>query len=104
MSIHKSYVQISLSVLLALFVWGCGGSANAPKKVAEDFLKAVSKGDFEGAKQFATRSSATMLNSLGQATKIAESAGAMGGGNRFAAEKVEDYAGRGGRRKGEGLF
>jgi hypothetical protein len=47
-------VLLSLSVLVALVIVGCGGSAGDPKAIAKDYLTAVAKMDFEKAKKFGT--------------------------------------------------
>jgi hypothetical protein len=54
-----------LTMTVALVFTACsGGSKNSPGKVAENFLMAVQDMDFEKAKLYATKESASMLDML----------------------------------------
>jgi hypothetical protein len=58
----KRTLKFSAVALLAVLVlWACGG-ASGPKEVGEKFLAAISKGDVEGAKKFATKDAQASLD------------------------------------------
>jgi hypothetical protein len=49
----KKQLFLTLFTLLLLST-SCGGSANSPKGIADQFLRFVSKGEYEQAKTFGT--------------------------------------------------
>lgn len=67
--------KLSLFGILAasmLFFAACGGgSANTPDGVAKAFLDEVADADFSGAKKYATKASASMLDMMEQAASLA---------------------------------
>ncbi len=55
-----------------LFFTACGGgSANTPESVAKAFLEEIADADFSGAKKYATKASASMLDMMEQAASLA---------------------------------
>lgn len=55
--------QLFLAFLtLLLLTTSCGGSANSPKGIANQFLGLVSKGEYEQAKTFGTTNTAMYLD------------------------------------------
>lgn len=57
----NNLIKIIVVVIMA-FVIGCSG--NSPKSVAGNFLKAMNKMDFEGAKKYGTEDTGKMLDML----------------------------------------
>lgn len=52
-----------------------GGGANDPKSVAQSFMDALKKKDFDGAAKYATKESKSALDMMKSAMKMAESLG-----------------------------
>ena len=75
----KNLSLVLMTAAIAVFMTACGGGASSPEATAESFLNALQNADFEGAKKYATTSSAEMLDMMA-------SMSAMGGDD---AEKPE---------------
>ena len=58
----KNLFNRVIAFVILAFVIGCSG--NSPKSVADNFLKAMNKMDFEGAKKYGTEDTGKMLDML----------------------------------------
>ena len=64
----KVFLSAGIAIMVA-FLFACSGG-NTPKGVAENFLKAYSKLDFEGAKKYGTEETGKMLDMFSSLTKM----------------------------------
>lgn len=61
----RKFLSLSLVVLIATFMFSCGGgSSSDPKAVAEDFLKALATQDYDSAKELGTEQTVQMLSMI----------------------------------------
>ncbi len=76
----------SIAVLFAvIFMTSCGGG-NEPQAVAEDFLKALGKQDYEKAKELSTEKTIQMLTLIESVAKMAKA-----NGEDIDTKKVPDF-------------
>jgi hypothetical protein len=84
----KNGLVKSGAMLITCFLIACSG--NSPKSVAENFLKAMNKMDFEGAKKYGTEDTNKMLDMLsGFAKMMPDSAKKEDVKVEITSEKVE---------------
>ncbi len=84
----KSFLRVGTALMVA-FLIACSGG-DSPKGVAQNFLKAYSKMDFEGAKQYGTEETAKMLDMFSSLTKMMpDSAKGKEVKTEITAEKIE---------------
>jgi|GEM_PF-3073892 hypothetical protein len=57
----------AIALLAVVVLWACG--SNGPKEIGEKFLTAISKGDYETAKQFATEDAKSSLDMMASMEK-----------------------------------
>lgn len=74
-------ITILFTVFMGLLLASCGGGKveNTPEAVTKAFLAKIQKGDFSGAKKYATKESATALDGMESMMDMAKS---MGGGSK----------------------
>jgi hypothetical protein len=75
------------SALMVCFLIACSG--NSPKSVAENFLKAMNKMDFEGAKKYGTEDTNKMLDMLSGFAKMMPDSAKKEVKTEIVSEKVE---------------
>ena len=68
----KNLSLVLMTAMIAVFMTACGGG-NSPKTTAKNFLDALSKQDFNGAKQYATEGSAQVLDMIATMSSMSDS-------------------------------
>ncbi len=75
------------ATVLICFLVSCSG--NSPKSVAENFLKAMNKMDFDGAKKYGTEDTGKMLDMLGGFAKMMPDSAKKDVKTKITSEKIE---------------
>ena len=80
----KLLLSMAAAGFMLIALVGCKGGSNDPKAVAQSFMDAITKKDFDGAAKFATEDSKSALEMLKSVMKMGEAFGGKGDDMDFA--------------------
>ncbi len=78
-----------LPAVMALLLAACGGAADTPTQVAEKYLTALNKMDFDAAKKLGTEKTGQMLDMLSPMMKMMGDAAKQDASFKITGEKIE---------------